>query len=177
LFDKIIGYDFVLDRWIPPIDISGEHIFPVSQPGVTLENLDSVSASIDALTQSLDSYASAQTPELGAFNGDHKLGFFRGSNLEATLTTAEQGQPNDGRMFIRALRPHGDSPTIFGSVSARETRQATAMFGTESSVNAVGECPQRISTRYARAKCRIPAATSWTQMTGVTADATAEGMR
>lgn len=177
LFNKMIGYDFVLDRWIPPISITGEYITSISQPGVTLENLDSVSPSIDALSQSLDSFAASQTPELAAFNSDHKLGFFRGSNLEATLTTSEQDSGDQRRIMIKALRPHGDSPTVHGSISARETRQASAVLSTESSVNSNGECPQRVTTRYARAKARIPAGTSWTHMTGMEADFSILGRR
>jgi hypothetical protein len=48
LYDKILGYDSALDRFFQ-ISMSGEFFFGVSQPGLTLENLDAISASIDAL--------------------------------------------------------------------------------------------------------------------------------
>jgi len=39
LFDKILCYDWVLDRW-SVIYQSGEYILPLSQPGLTLEGVD-----------------------------------------------------------------------------------------------------------------------------------------
>jgi hypothetical protein len=174
-FNKLIGYDIALDRFIPPIAISGEYLSSIAQPGVTLEGLDSISGSLDALTQSLDSFASAQVPEIAAVSTAHAVSLFRGASLEATLTTAEQGVDDQSRFFVRALRPICDAPAAFGSIARRETQQAAAVFGAESSINRVGECAQRVSTRYARARLRIPAGTSWSYATGVEADTAPEG--
>lgn len=136
-----------------------------------------VGGSLDAMTQSLDSFASAQVPELAAVSTSHVVSLFRGANLEATLVTAEQGAEDQSRFFVRALRPISDTPSAFGSVSKRETQQAAAVFSTESSVNRIGECPQRVSTRYARAKLRVPAGVVWSYATGVEADIAAEGQQ
>src|SRR5262249_39492784 len=146
-FDKLIGYDIALDRFIPPIAISGEYLSSIAQPGVTLEGLDSISGSLDALTQSPDSVASAPVPEIAAGAPARAVGLSRGASLEATLTTAEQGADDQSRFFVRALRPISDAPAVFGSIARRETQQAAAVFGAESGINRVGECAQRISTR------------------------------
>jgi hypothetical protein len=61
LYDKIIGYDTVLNRWFT-ISMTGEYLLGMSQPGITLENLDSISSSIDALGASLDSFAVSTQP-------------------------------------------------------------------------------------------------------------------
>jgi hypothetical protein len=61
LFDKLLCYDYALDRW-SPIALSGEYLGSLSQPGLTLENLDSISSSIDLLGPSLDSFATSVTP-------------------------------------------------------------------------------------------------------------------
>ncbi|SCB51654.1 hypothetical protein GA0061099_10211, partial [Bradyrhizobium yuanmingense] len=78
LYDKIIGYDYVLDRWFT-IDMTGEYLLGMSQPGITLENLDSLSSSIDALGASLDSFAVSTQPLIAQFSSAHKMGFFSGS--------------------------------------------------------------------------------------------------
>jgi hypothetical protein len=175
LFDKILCYDSALDRW-SPIAMTGEYLTTLAKPGATLESLDSISGSLDALSFSLDDVSTASLAQLSAVNGAHKLGFFTGTNLEATLVTAEKG--GDGRrIFVRGFRPITDAATVYGSVSARETAQATESYGDETLVNAIGICPQRVSTRYARGKIRIPAGTSWTYALGVEPDVVTEGAR
>lgn len=42
LFDKIISYDWGLQRWGPPIEASGEYLASLARPGLTLENLDAI---------------------------------------------------------------------------------------------------------------------------------------
>jgi hypothetical protein len=66
---------------------------------------------------------------------------------------------------------------VLGAVSRRENAQAAASFTAETTINAQGTCPQRASTRYARARIRIPAGTSWTFAAGVEPDVATEGLR
>ncbi len=40
-FDKVLAYDWLIDRW-SPIDQTGEYIAPISQPGFTLETLETI---------------------------------------------------------------------------------------------------------------------------------------
>jgi hypothetical protein len=174
LYDKIIGYDATLDRWFL-INMQGECLLGLSQTGLTLENLDTISSSIDALTLTLDAYATAVQPEIAQFNSTHKLGFFRGSNLEATMETGEQG--TDGNtIFIKGFRPITDAATAYGSASARMTQQTTPVAGTEALISSrTGRCDFKVSTRYSRFKVRIPSGTSWTFAAGVEPDLTQEG--
>lgn len=175
LYDKILGYDYALERAFP-ISMAGEYLLGMSQPGITLENLDSLSSSIDALGASLDSYAVATQPLISQFNNAHKLGFFSGLNLEATLETSEQGTSGN-RIFVSGFRPITDAGTFYGSASYRETQQATATAGTEVLINSrTGRCDMRRSTRYSRFKGRIPAGTTWTYAAGVEPDVTPEGL-
>jgi len=175
LYDKIIGYDYVLDRWFT-VDMTGEYLLGMSQPGITLENLDSLSSSIDALGASLDSFAVSTQPLIAQFSSAHKMGFFSGSNLEATLETAEQG--TDGRrIYVNGFRPVTDASTFYGSASYRETQQDTPTSTAEVVRNSrTGRCDMRRSTRYSRFKVRIPASTSWTYAAGVEPDVRTEGL-
>src|SRR4051794_5956451 len=173
-FDKLLGYDFLLDRFFP-VSVTGEYLLGISQTGLTLENLDSISSSLDALTLSLDAYATAVQPEIAQFSGAHVLGFFRGGNLEATIESAEQGT-DENRVTIRGFRPVTDAASLYGSVSYRDTPSAVAVPGTEVPVNArTGRCDVMRDTRYSRFKVRIPAATSWTFCAGVVPDVATGG--
>lgn len=175
-FDRVLCYDWVLDKFTP-ISIGGQYLLTVTQPGLTLEGLDVISASIDAMTASLDDYSTSVTPEIGMVDTEGAVGFFRGATLEATLESAEQG--TDGRAIkIRGFRPVTDAPALFGSASSRMTQQAPAIEGVESPINPVtGRCDMIVSTRYSRLKCRIPAGTPWTFFAGIEPDIVLKGKR
>ena len=172
-YDSLLGYDPALDRFFP-VDMIGEYLLGISQSGLTLENLDSISSSLDALTLSLDAYATAVQPEAAQFNSSHVLGFFRGTPLEATLESSEQG--TDGqRLRVRGFRPVTDAPTVYGSLTYREMTSATAVTSAEVGKSRLGRCDFNRSTRYVRYRNRIPAGTTWTFTAGVEPDVTTEG--
>lgn len=173
-YDTLLGYDKVLDRFFR-IAADGEYLLGAAQSGITLEGLDSLYATLDAIPGSLDDFVGADTPEITQINSDHKLSFFRGPNQEATLETAEQG--TDGkRLRVRGFRPVTDAPVLYGSVSSRETQQAAAQPGVETLINArTGRCDMNVSTRYSRFKVRIPAGTNWSFCAGAEPDVVTDG--
>lgn len=172
-YDKILGYDGALDRFFP-LMMSGEYLLGISQTGQTLEGLDAMSASLDAMSASLDSYATSVTPEISQFSANI-LGFFRGSSLEATMETPEQG--TDGkRIRVRGFRPVTDAQSVFGSASFRETQRTAPISISEVAINQrTGRCDFQKSTRYTRMKTRIPAGDPWTFSAGVEPDIVTEG--
>jgi hypothetical protein len=166
LYDKIIGFDYALDRWFT-VSMTGEYLLGMSQPGITLENLDTLSASIDALAASLDSFAVSTQPLIAQFNSAHKMGFFSGSNLEATLETGEQGADGN-QIYGNGFRPVTDAPSVYGSLSYRNLISEAPTSLPEIAQNSrTGNCDLRRSTKFSRMKIRIPASTSWTFAAGV----------
>jgi len=174
-YDKIIGYDYALDRWFT-ISMSGEYLLGMSQPGITLEGLDTLSSSIDALAATLDSFAVSTQPLIAQYDSSHRLGFFSGANLEATMETAEQG--TDGRRIrVNGFRPVTDAASVFGSASYRELVSETPTSLPEAAMNSrTGKVDLIRSTRYSRMKIRIPASTQWTYGAGVEPDIKQEGL-
>jgi len=175
LFDKILCYDWVLDRWTPII-ITGEFVTSLPQVGQTLEGLDSLGFTLDTLPVSLDSFPAAFGKEIAIFNSSHVLGFLRGPALEATLETPEQGEPQK-QSFISGCRPISDATPIYGQVSSRQTPAATRVWNTEAVVDSAGLIPARVDTRYYRVRNRIPAATSWSYSAGVDCQVVETGNR
>jgi hypothetical protein len=166
LYDKIIGFDYALDRWFT-VSMTGEYLLGMSQPGITLENLDTLSASIDALAASLDSFAVSTQPLIAQFNSAHKMGFFSGSNLEATLETGEQGADGN-QIYGNGFRPVTDAPSVYGSLSYRNLISEALTSLPEIAQNSrTGNCDLRRSTKFSRMNIRIPASTSWTFAAGV----------
>lgn len=174
LYDKILGYDATLDRWFP-VSMSGEYLLGISQSGLTLENLDAISSSIDAMLVSLDSFATAVQPQISQFGSTHKLGFFTGNNLEAALESAEQGTAGT-EIFVNGFRPITDAATVYGSVSWRQSQAATPTQGTEIAMMArTGNVNLRREARYIRFKQRIPAGTTWSFAAGIEPDPALSG--
>jgi hypothetical protein len=165
LFDKILAYDWLLDRWSPITSISGEFVTAVAQVGQTLEGLDSLGFTLDTLPISLDAFPASFGKEIGIFNSSHELGFLRGSALEATFETAEQGEPTK-QSFISGQRPITDASDVYGQVSARQTPGSARTWNTEAAVDSAGLIPARVDTRYYRCRNRIPAGTVWTYSAG-----------
>jgi hypothetical protein len=175
LYDKILGYDPALDRFFQ-ISMTGEYLVGVSQTGTTLEALDAISSSIDALSVSLDSFATGVQPQIAQFSSLHKLGFFTGSNLEATLESGEQGTAGT-EIYTNGFRPITDSATVYGSVSWRQAQNATPTQGTEQAMMArTGYVNLRREARYIRFKQRIPAGTTWTFSAGIEPEPSLSGI-
>lgn len=137
-----------------------------------------VGGSLDDLPFSLDDISASAFTQLSIVSTNHELGFFSGPAMEATVETPEQAISDDGRrVFVSGFRPIGDAPVVYGSLSTRSTLQAAAVQTSESIVNVHGVCPQRRSTRYVRARVRVPAGTSWSIIKAVEPTFVAEGLR
>jgi hypothetical protein len=77
---------------------------------------------------------------------------------------------------VRGFRPITDAATVYGSISYRETQQETPTDTAEILINSrTGRCDTNNSTRFARYKNRIPAATLWTYSAGVVPDVAVDG--
>lgn len=129
----------------------------------------------DLMDISWDSFSTSTLPSLSVADSTHKIGFFSGLNVEATLETAEQSGKGQ-RLLVRGFWPVTDAATVYGKVSKRENLNATIAYTTESTMNSShGFVPQLRSTRYSRAAIRIPAETIWTYATGVRPDVVPDG--
>lgn len=136
-----------------------------------------VGGSLDAMTQSLDSFPASALVALSAFTQAGALGFFNGPTLQATLDTAEQGGDFNRVSMKKGMRPDTDAAVVYGSVGMRENLQSPVVYSAETAVNAQGVCPTRVSTRYARMRIRIPYGTPWTFATAVEPMIGKEGVR
>jgi hypothetical protein len=177
MWSKALVYDYALDKWTPVISWTGEYIATMATPGLTLENLDSINASIDALPFSLDNVSTGSLAAPAMFDASHQLNFFQGANLEATLDTSEQGMDGAQRIRVRNFRPATDAKTVFGSIGARENLQQNPTYLDEQAVTGIGIIPLNVSTRFARGRVRIPAGTAWTFIQGIEPVFTREGQR
>lgn len=168
--NAIIAYNWVTNKF-SPVDLTGndlEFIYNLFVEGYTLDQLDSVSSSIDALTFSLDSgFWTGGTIQLGGFNANHKVVYLNGSALEATIDTTEVRPNETGRAEIIRIRPAVDSSSATIKIGIRNTQSESVSYGMASSQMSDGSCPVRANARFVRARVSIPAGDSWTHAQGV----------
>lgn len=142
-----------------------------TQTGYTLDSLDALSPSVDALSFSLDSryYAGIGRLLLSGFYTDHKQGYFSGDNLAATIETGDAQLTPGRKSLLRSLRPmvEGSMVTPTVTVRSRNRLQDSYTDATPIAANANGVCPVRVNARYHRMKMTIPASSSWNFARGV----------
>ena len=123
---------------------------------------NSAAGTAEAPWQTLQFAANAVAP------GDRvtvRAGTYTGFYLDTSGTAAASG---DGRRIqVNGFWPVTDAATVYGRISKRQSLQAPIAYTNEATMNADGFVPLIRSTRYSRAKIRIPAETVWTYASGV----------
>ena len=148
-------------------------IFWAGSQGFTLEDLDSVSASIDALTESLDSAAWQGRESLACFDDAKKFNLFTGTNLEATIDTSEYSTGD--RSLVRNIRPLVDNANATVAIASKTRLADTSTYGTAVSMTTDGDCPVLSEGRYHKARVVIPAGETWQHVQGIEVEATRTG--
>lgn len=180
--DKLIIYSIKENRWTYDDSFSLESIFVIPKAGVTLDDLDSISGSLDALPVSLDSSVWLSSAiRIGGFNRSHELVEFTGANRAATLETAEFQPEVMKRVFVNEVWPMVDddaSLTVTAQVGMRDQRLGdTLTYSSASARNATGLCPVRSSGRFGRIRLSLPAGANWTHAEGIQVRYRTEGTR
>jgi len=181
LCNRMLIYNWQLDRWSDaiPLDEGFELIARGLSFGYTLDQLYTILGyTLDNLPFPLDSRVwQGGNALLALFDKTHKLNFFTGETLEASVETAEV-QPVAGRTTrIFNARPiiDGGAPTV--SLGLRNRQVDDPVFGSAIAMNALGQSPQRSVGRYARARITVPAGASWTHLSGVELEGAPDGAR
>ncbi len=169
IYNEMIVYDWGLQRW-SLVQIRASAIMPIYTEGYTLDGLDVVSMSVDALPFSLDSKAwQGGAPILGAFSTDFKLGSFSAAHMEATVTTQEFGATNGQVNRTGAVFPVVDTDQVFVTVGIRMRRnqyEPVHWLGEQTPSNNTGLVRKRSRARFHRFRMRIPAGETWSHVKG-----------
>lgn len=182
-FDRIIVYDWEIGEWTR-IETALDVLFPLASGtiGYTLEGLDAVSASIDALPISLDSNVwKGGSPVMAAFDENFRLGFFSGVNAEATIITQEMGDVAGSVQRFSECVPVVDASVwdeINMSIGARMRRTDAVTWTAEFTPSTnTGIARKRSRSRFHRFKLRMIEGAEWTHAQGVSVDARPAGLR
>ena len=181
--NKILFYDWINDKWgNGEVDI--EWIYNAVGQGVTVEQLDDYSASIDTLEPNLDSrFWKGGALQLAVYDNQQKKGTFGGTALDAIIETGEfqysqlQDPPRDSRAHLSSVRPLVDgTATLTAQVGTRDLQSGTTAWTSASSQHAeTGKCHFRSDARYHR--IRVNTTGDFNHAIGVDVEAKLTGER
>lgn len=176
--DTLLIYNWILNKW-STASCNAEIICRALSFGFTLDQLyTKLGYTIDGLPFGLDSRVwTGGALLLASFDTGHKLNFFTGPFMQATIDSSET-QPFPGQLArIFNTRPitDGGLPTV--SIGTRNRQVDNVTFNTPVGLSPIGTAPQRAVGRYIKSETVIPAGSTWTHFSGVELDAGPAGYR
>lgn len=172
--DKIIIYNYVLNRW-SIAEVEADLLAPMLSAGYTTDSLANIDTLVDNLNQVVDSkqFTGGQYFFGGAY-GD-KLYTFTGDKLPATLETGEALLATGRHSMVSRIYVYHEDGTASVQVGSRDTQTADVSYSSASSPNADGFAPIRKSGRYHRAKVDLTG--NWSKALGIDVEAAQVGRR
>lgn len=170
---KVMIYNFATKKWTYG-DAGTDYLGEASSGALTLEELDSVSASIDALTTSLDS--------LLFVGGKYFLGGTYGTRVYSYTGASLTGNISTGDIDIGAnsvvtlARPIVDNGSGSLSIASRKLLNQSVTYGTSTAADSENRVSLRSAGRYHRLKL-APTGAAWKTAVAVDVDITPQGVR
>jgi hypothetical protein len=169
---KLVIYNFRTQKWTYG-DAGTDFISDASTSATTLEGLDSISNSIDALTVSLDSilYMGGKY-FLGGTSGAYVV-TYNGSNATANIVTGDLNA--GGRSVVTLARPLIDGGSATVSVASRTLLSEQPSFGTAVAADSDNRVSLRGNGNYHQFQV-IPTGT-WKTAVGIDVEFQGQGVR
>jgi len=177
--DKALIYHWQLGRWSRAEFDCDMLLSAMVQSSWNLDNIDTLIGNLDATTLSLDDPAFTGSGRLflAAFTDDHKLGFFNGSNMAATVDTGEAQLTQGRRSLVTGVRPLVDGASASVALGTRNLLSDSVSFGTATAMNSNGLCPARKDGRFHRARITVAAGENYSHILGIDPEFKASGTR
>jgi hypothetical protein len=180
--NKYIAYNWFVEKWSYG-ELESEWIWSAISEGYTLEELDNINASIDALGISLDDQdLNSKNLQFSLYNTDYKKGVFSGTALSAQVDTGEFQFNDPNKSIITGTRPLVDSAgveggaTVTATVGSRESQIDSVSFGSASTPSThTGYAPSRSNGRYHT--IRVSTSGDFNHIFGADVEAVAGGKR
>lgn len=170
---QLLIYNFKTQKWTYG-DAGADFISDASTSAVTLEGLDSISTSIDALPVSLDSllYMGGKY-FLGGTSGAYVV-TYNGAPATGQLITGDLNP--GGRSVVTLARPQIDNGSATVSVASRTLLSQEVSFGSNVAADSENRVSLRSNGNYHRFKV-IPTGDNWTTAVSLDVDLSGQGVR
>ncbi len=169
---SILIYNWQVQRWTYA-DTTANFIASMATAAVTLEGLDTYSASIDALGTSLDSRTWLGGKFVFAGLSGAKIVSFTGQASSANIETGDfvAGQNS----VVKLARPQVDNGSASVAVASRDRLDDSISFGTSSAADSDNRVSLRSHGKYHR--LRVIPSGNWTTVVAVDVDTIQAGRR
>ena len=170
---QLIIYNFKTQKWTYG-DAGADYISDASTSAVTLEGLDAISSSIDALTVSLDSilYMGGKY-FLGGTSGAYVV-TYNGQPATGQLITGDVNA--GGRSVVTLARPQIDNGSATVSVASRTLLSEGLSFGSAVAADSENRVSLRSNGNYHRFKV-TPTGSNWSTAVAIDVDLSGQGGR
>lgn len=172
LFNRVLVYNYELSRGtiieLEPASYLEWLSSAMFGTGYTLDNIDGF-GTLDTIAPPFDDpfWTGNAASRLMLFDKDHRLGIGGGPAFAPTLETAEM-QPNEGRRaWVQMTRPLIDGGIATVAVGHRERLTEPVIWEAPVAINALGDCPQRVTGRYLRFRLTMPAGQGFHHLQGI----------
>jgi len=172
--DRIIVYNYALNRW-SLVEIGMSYLAPFYSGGYTVDQLDAISATVDAMTIQTDSQIFRGGEYFFGGAVGNTIHTFTGTGIyPATIVTGEAAVSQGSHSIITRLYPYFDAGSVNVQIGVRDTSVAPVSFTPAQGMNAGGFVPFRASGRYHRAKLEF---TGFDYVQGIDIEARKVGRR
>ena len=170
---KMIVYNVVTKKW-SYMTATADYISDASTASVTLEQLDSISTSIDSLTVDLDSalYAGGKF-FLGGTDGDRVI-TFNGAPKSAVIETGDISTGSSS--LVTLARPQIDNGSATVAIASRALLNESVVFGSDVTADSDNRVSLRGFGRNHRLRIK-PTGDNWNMAVAVDVDITPMGIR
>jgi hypothetical protein len=170
---QLLIYNFKTQKWTYG-DAGGDYISDASTSATTLEGLDAISSSIDALPVSLDSilYMGGKY-FLGGTSGAYVV-TYNGASAAGQLITGDLNA--GGRSVVTLARPQVDNGSATVSVASRTLLSEGVSFGDGVAADYENRVSLRSNGNYHRFKV-VPTGDNWTTAVSLNVDLSGQGGR
>lgn len=177
--DKILIYNYGIDKW-SIINHVTDYIFTSRTQPYTLETIDQIASSLDAIPGSFDDpQYNATIFKLAGFDSEGRFGYFIGDalepNVETGVITGEIGKTG----YVTSMQPiyrSSDEIEPLCSIRYRDSLNKPYSETTPNTTGPDGFSPQRCRARYMKFSIK-PNSDNWTQLRGVNVDYQVGGRR
>lgn len=160
---KLLIYNFQTKKWSSgTTDV--DRVASSSSPSTTLEGLDVINSSIDALGTSLDSRIWLGGKLLFAGVRGNKVVTFTGANSTATIQTGELSLENR-KTAVTLVQPIVDNGSCNVAVFSRDLLTTQVVFGSATSADSENRVSLRSMGRYHRLQFN-PTGANWDSIIG-----------
>lgn len=169
---KLLIYNFKTSRWTNA-DAETDYVSDASTGTVTIEQLDTISASIDGLSQSFDSAAFIGGQSfLGGLLGESVYSFTGLPRMGEIVTSDIEA----GQSVITLARPQVDNGSATVAVASRARLDNTLSWSADVAASSENRVPLRSAGKYHRIKIK-PTGDNWLNAVAVDIDINPQGGR